>query len=256
VGKALSVDHVLSRLAEVTGLRFTASEHLRDHRMTVRWDRPAADGMADMARLWSLPGFPAGWRREARGKAGYLLHQDARAAQELERIRAADLVAIERTLGRLIQLAGRPEQPAKTGDPAFDFFRFSENQWRYNGRPFGRILGSLPHGVRAEILRGQPVSAPFEQWNPAARQALSDIWLIGDPDRPDLNDSVFRVDLQLLQREAKWSLGTARDRGNLRTRRSCAFASFGFSQGAPGGLTRGPALPWAAPPTGRVHPQG
>ena len=60
---------VLNDLGKQAGVRLTAVRHLADKRLTLLvQERPLADVMQWLASLWSLPDYPARWRRKPRAR--------------------------------------------------------------------------------------------------------------------------------------------------------------------------------------------
>src|SRR4051794_460124 len=151
--EGLPLPTLLEELGKQAGVRLTAVQHLADRRVTVFVaDRPASEVMRSLAALWTLRAYPARWR--PRQEKRFELWQDARAAQEMERIIAEDRRRIGLSLDRLMALAAAGDAgPAPTGDPLAD--RFLQPQtWPSESHRF-RMLGELPPEARASAMNGQ-----------------------------------------------------------------------------------------------------
>jgi hypothetical protein len=166
---------VLHQIEAQAGVRLSAVRHLADARATVFVrDRPLPEVLAALAALWSLPDFPAEWREQDGGPSAFELWQDPRAAQELDRLLAADRRHLGTRLNTLVRLAGRPGDrvPAKTGDPVVDSALRSDNQWKLMARPMLMMLVGMPQGPRRAVVEGRGLRLAFAQWPPHAQAAL------------------------------------------------------------------------------------
>ena len=180
--RRILIGELLEQLSKDTGVRLSASDRvapISGYPLTVVvHDRPAAEVLEAVRRLYHFPPDRWYWTREGSGyHTGFTLRSSLTpAAIAAARQRFAENFVLEsrRRAARFFQ-ASPPERAAMAAnDPALASFGESPQQFE-RSRHFFSLIAPLSDAALQSVMRGQPVEVPVARLSLAQRQ-----WLQGE----------------------------------------------------------------------------
>ncbi|HTE16950.1 MAG TPA: hypothetical protein VK689_01045, partial [Armatimonadota bacterium] len=171
----IHLGELLERLSAETGVPLATDERHslisgRELAVVVH-DRPAAEVLDAVARLYNFPPDRWYWAREKRGRRGlYVLHNTLSDAELMRRREEWELNTLLEEYhwkkGFLALPPGRRDLMAAS-NPALQGLNTSKYAGMFS------FVGNLPENELVAILRGQPLSIPASAFSPAQRSALA-----------------------------------------------------------------------------------